>query len=91
MPLSIVNKGIILEISVWIKLNGFIPSLGNIINIIPTIINVREIGIIYFKDSCFLLIFIILPRLGINPFNLIQTLISKIIPLFTMLRGITIN
>ena len=36
-------------------------------------------------------IFIILPRLGINPFNLIQTLISKIIPLFTMLRGITIN
>ena len=35
--------------------------------------------------------FIILPRLGINPFNLIQTLISKIIPLFTMLRGITIN
>ena len=37
------------------------------------------------------IIFIILPRLGINPFNLIQTLISKIIPLFTMLRGITIN
>ena len=37
------------------------------------------------------IIFIILPRLGINPFNLIQTLISKIIPLFTLLRGITIN
>ncbi len=37
------------------------------------------------------IIFIILPRLGINPFNLIQSLISKIIPLFTMLRGITIN
>ena len=37
------------------------------------------------------IIFIILPRLGINPFNLIQTLISKIIPLFTMLRGITFN
>ena len=37
------------------------------------------------------IIFIILPRLGINPFNLIQTLISKIIPLFTVLRGITIN
>ena len=37
------------------------------------------------------IIFIILPRLGINPFNLIQTLISKIIPLFSMLRGITIN
>ncbi len=37
------------------------------------------------------IIFIILPRLGINPFNIIQTLISKIIPLFTMLRGITIN
>ena len=58
MPLSIVNKGIILEISVWIKLNGFIPNLGNIINIIPKIINVREIGIIYFKDACCLLIFI---------------------------------
>ena len=58
MPLSIVNKGIILEIRLWIKLNGFIPNLGNIINIIPKIINVREIGIIYFKDSCFLLIFI---------------------------------
>ena len=58
MPLSIVNKGIILEISVWIKLNGFIPNLGNIINIIPKIINVREIGSIYFIDSCFLLIFI---------------------------------
>ena len=37
------------------------------------------------------LIFIVLPRFGINPFNLIQTLISKIIPFFTMLRGITIN
>ena len=37
------------------------------------------------------IIFIILPRLGINPFILIQTLISKIIPLFTMLRGSTIN
>ena len=35
--------------------------------------------------------FIVLPRFGINPFNLIQTLISKIIPFFTMLRGITIN
>ena len=35
--------------------------------------------------------FIVLPKFGINPFNLIQTLISKIIPFFTMLRGITIN
>ena len=58
MPLSIVTKGIILEIRVWIKLNGFIPNLGNIIKIIPKIINVREIGIIYFKDPCLLLIFI---------------------------------
>ena len=58
MPLSIVNKGIILEIRVWIKLNGFIPNLGNIIKMMPKIINVREIGIIYFNDSCFLLIFI---------------------------------
>ena len=37
------------------------------------------------------IIFIVLPRFGINPFYLIQTLISKIIPFFTMLRGITIN
>ena len=37
------------------------------------------------------IIFIVLPRFGINPLNLIQTLISKIIPFFTMLRGITIN
>ena len=37
------------------------------------------------------IIFIVLPRFGINPFNLIQTLISKIMPFFTMLRGITIN
>ena len=37
------------------------------------------------------IIFIVLPRFGINPFNLIQTLISKIIPFFTMIRGITIN
>ena len=37
------------------------------------------------------IIFIVLPRFGINPFNLIQTLISKIIPFFTMPRGITIN
>ena len=37
------------------------------------------------------IIFIVLPRFGINPFNLIQTLISKIIAFFTMLRGITIN
>ena len=36
-------------------------------------------------------IFIVLPRFGINSFNLIQTLISKIIPFLTMLRGITIN
>ena len=37
------------------------------------------------------IIFIVLPRFGINPFNLIQTLISKLIPFFTMLRGIIIN
>ena len=46
---------------------------------------------IYLTLRIFGIIFIILPILGLNPFNLIQTLISKIIPLFTMLRGITIN
>ena len=58
MPLSIVNKGIILEIKVWIKLKGFIPNLGSTIKIIPKIINVREIGTIYFIDSCFFFVFI---------------------------------
>ena len=37
------------------------------------------------------IIFIILPRFGINPFSLIQTLISKIIPFLTMLRGVSVN
>ena len=58
IPLSIVKKGSILEIKVWIKLKGFIPNLGNTIKIKPKIINVREIGIIYFRDSCFFLVFI---------------------------------
>ncbi len=61
-----------------IKINNKHESLKYIIPISLTLI-------------IFGIIFIILPRLGINPFNLIQTLISKIIPLFTMLRGITIN
>ena len=61
-----------------IKLNKKHESLKYIIPISLTLI-------------IFGIIFIILPRLGINPFNLIQTLISKIIPLFSMLRGITIN
>ncbi len=37
------------------------------------------------------IIFILLPRFGINPFNIIQTLISKIIPFLTMLRGVSVN
>ncbi len=61
-----------------IKINKKHESLKYIISISLTLI-------------IFGIIFIILPRLGINPFNLIQTLISKIIPMFTMLRGITIN
>ena len=58
IPLSIVKNGIILEIKVWIKLKGFIPNLGSTIKIIPKIINVREIGTKYFRDSCFILVFI---------------------------------
>ncbi len=61
-----------------IKINKKHQSLKYIIPIFLTLI-------------IFGIIFIILPRLGINPFNLIQALISKIIPLFTMLRGIAIN
>ena len=34
------------------------------------------------------IIFFILPRLGLNPFVLFQTIISKIIPYLSMLRGI---
>ena len=58
IPLSIVKNGIILEIKVWIKLKGFIPNLGSTIKIIPKIINVREIGTKYFRESCFFLVFI---------------------------------
>ena len=34
------------------------------------------------------ILFLILPRFGLNPFTLFQTIISKIIPYFSMLRGI---
>ena len=34
------------------------------------------------------ILFIILPRFGINPLILLQTVISKIIPYLSMLRGI---
>ena len=40
--------GIILEIIVWTRINGFSPNLGKIKNKIPTIINVDAIGIINF-------------------------------------------
>ena len=33
-------------------------------------------------------IFFILPRFGLNPFALFQTIISKVIPYLSMLRGI---
>ena len=34
------------------------------------------------------ILFIILPRFGLNPLILLQTVISKIIPYLSMLRGI---
>ena len=34
------------------------------------------------------ILFFILPRFGLNPFALFQTIISKIIPYLSMLRGI---
>ena len=34
------------------------------------------------------ILFIILPRFGLNPLVLLQTVISKIIPYLSMLRGI---
>ena len=35
-----------------------------------------------------IMIFLVLPRLGINPIVLFQTIASKIIPFLSMLRGI---
>ena len=46
--------------------------------IIPIVFMLIIVGILFF----------ILPRFGINPLILIQTIISKIIPYLSMLRGI---
>ena len=34
------------------------------------------------------IIFLILPRFGLNPLTLFQTIISKVVPYLSMLRGI---
>ena len=46
--------------------------------IIPIAFTLIIVGILFF----------ILPRFGLNPFTLFQTIISKIIPYLSMLRGI---
>ena len=46
--------------------------------IIPIAFTLIIVGILFF----------ILPRFGLNPLVFIQTIISKIIPYFSMLRGI---
>ena len=46
--------------------------------IIPIVLILITLGIL----------FIILPRFGLNPLILLQTVISKIIPYLSMLRGI---
>ena len=46
--------------------------------IIPIALTLIIVGILFF----------ILPRFGLNPFTLFQTIISKIIPYFAMLRGV---
>ena len=46
--------------------------------IIPIALTLIIVGILFF----------ILPRFGLNPITLFQTIISKIIPYFSMLRGI---
>ena len=57
------------------------------------IINKREIGIlkliipIAFTLIIIGIIFFILPRFGFNPLILFQTIISKIIPYLSVLRG----
>ena len=51
---------------------------GHVKLIIPIALTLIIVGILFF----------ILPRFGLNPFTLFQTIISKIIPYFSMLRGI---
>ena len=51
---------------------------GNLKFIIPILFTLLIVGIIFF----------ILPRFGLNPFFLFQTIISKVIPYLSMLRGI---
>ena len=46
--------------------------------IIPIALTLIIVGILFF----------ILPRFGLNPFALFQTIISKVIPYISMLRGI---
>ena len=46
--------------------------------LIPIVFTLLILGIIFF----------ILPRFGLNPFVLFQTIISKIIPYLSMLRGV---
>ena len=46
--------------------------------IIPIVLTLIILGILFF----------ILPRLGLNPLGLIQTVISKIIPYLSILRGV---
>ena len=46
--------------------------------IIPVAFTLMGVGVLLF----------ILPRFGLNPFALFQTIISKVIPYLSMLRGI---
>ena len=46
--------------------------------IIPIALTLIIVGILFF----------ILPRFGLNPFFLFQTIISKVLPYLSMLRGI---
>ena len=46
--------------------------------IVPIVLTLIIVGILFF----------ILPRFGLNPLILLQTVISKIIPYLSMLRGI---
>ena len=48
----------------------------------------RHVIPIIFTLSILIIIFFILPRFGINPVALFQTISSKIIPFLSMIRGI---
>ena len=78
--LKIIIFLILIFTSLYLIINFILSKKENSVIkfIIPIVFTLLIIGIIIF----------ILPRFGLNPFVLFQTIISKIIPYLSMLRGI---